>query len=184
MPHPLRIQATVMQVLALSCGPVPVRSLVDLGLVRGQLRAACIAGELLVVRRGVVVPRMSWQDADESRRRWWALEAALLAYPGAWASHDSAARLHGLPDYRLERDPAVTMPLTHITRPCARPSGRPSVIGSSERPPLTSGYGRRRAECGARPSSRTRDIGGSPASERRWSSPIRPPSRYWSRSPG
>jgi hypothetical protein len=52
----------------------------------------------VVLRRGIVHPRLEWENADAGERHRIALRAALLAFPGAWASHASAAHLHGLTD--------------------------------------------------------------------------------------
>jgi very-short-patch-repair endonuclease len=47
------------------------------------------------------------------------VEAAVLAYPGAWASHESAARLLGLPTIDPRVGDAERWPTVHVTRPGA-----------------------------------------------------------------
>lgn len=116
MPNPTRIDATVGQVCAFSTGPAAVRDLAASGVTAGQVRSALAAGGLLTLRRGIVVPRVTWDAGSDDDRRRWALEAALLAFPDGFASHDSAARLHGLPDYGLDRSLLNGVPVTHITR--------------------------------------------------------------------
>ena len=69
-------------------------------------------GPWLVVRRGTYVERELWDDLTEKER--WPLRdrAASMSMVTAHAlSHDSAARLHGLPLLNPRRD------LTHVTRP-------------------------------------------------------------------
>ena len=114
MPNPQRIEVTVARLAALGPGPIAVRDAIASGLTRGQLRAACESGAVFQLRRGVIIPRRLWTAGSADNRRLWAVMAALTAFPGAFASHETAARLHGLPDYgmRPEGDP----PRTHITR--------------------------------------------------------------------
>lgn len=115
MPHPARITATVEDIGALARGPVAVRHLGQAGISTARIRSAAGAGALMVMRRGIVVPTDAWTAADEATQRRWALRAALLAYPKAWASHDSAAFSHRLPDFRLEVAVPGDVPPTHVT---------------------------------------------------------------------
>jgi hypothetical protein len=116
MPNAARIRSTVLHVQDVSSGPVSGQALVSDGLTRGQLRAALAAGELIVLRRGIFIPRGQWDDGTIEQRRLWAARAALLAFPTAFASHGTAAWLHGLPEYRLDRIDRESVPATHITR--------------------------------------------------------------------
>jgi hypothetical protein len=71
-----------------------------------------VGGAWVVVRRGIYVERRVWEAQSELDR--WKLRdrAALLALrTPVELSHDSAARLHGLPLVMLRRD------LTHVSRP-------------------------------------------------------------------
>lgn len=121
--------------LAEGGGPHRVSALLDSGLTRGQLRCAVDAGTLLLVRRGIVVPRQAWADADLGIRRSWALGSALLSFPGSWGSHDSAVRRWGLPEFRLPRDDHDEVPRTHITRVgAARVDGWLTVHGCDTPP--------------------------------------------------
>lgn len=116
MPHPQRLDDTVGRFLAISAGPVQVGLALGCEITRGQIRAAVAAGALLTLRRGIVVPTVLWQGASLGQRRTWALAAALTAYPGAFASHATAAWLHGLPDFRAPRIDGPGVPPTHVTR--------------------------------------------------------------------
>ncbi len=116
MPNPARIDATANRVRAISTGPVPVSRLLDVGLTRAQVRSAVSAGGLIVLRRGIVLPGEDWESGSLDVRRRWALQAALIAYPRAFASHDTAAWLRGLPDYRRESRSDGPVPATTITR--------------------------------------------------------------------
>lgn len=115
MPNPARIRATVGALGALGDGPVTVRHLHEAGISASRVRSAVAAGALMTMRRGIVIPRDTWDSADDPMRRRWALECAILAYPRAFASHDSAAWMHGLPSYRLEKGVAGAPPPTHVT---------------------------------------------------------------------
>lgn len=115
MPDPRRIQATVAQIVDLRKGPHAFSDLVANGVTRGQIRAAIDAGALMSLRRGVVMPSDLWDLGSLDERRLWAAQAALHAYPAGLASHETAARLHGLPDFRMPRDTGP-VPVTHITR--------------------------------------------------------------------
>lgn len=119
MPNPARIESTVRQLSdSAPDGPMSVQQARAAGVTEGQLRAAVRRGAVLMLRRGIVMPSARWLDADPVTRHRWALRAALLAYPGSWASHDSAARLLDLPEFGL--DPIdigdVGAPPVHITR--------------------------------------------------------------------
>ena len=114
MPDPRRIAHTVAVLEALGPGPRTVLEVLSVGLTPGQLRAAVAAGALVRLRRGVVMPAQEWRAASTDQRRRWALATALRCFPGAFASHGSAALLHGLPDYGT--DTSGDPPLTDITR--------------------------------------------------------------------
>ncbi|MFN8172162.1 MAG: hypothetical protein U0R65_09875 [Candidatus Nanopelagicales bacterium] len=116
MPWSASVAATVAQVAACASGPQHVAVLAERGIGRQRVRTAVGAGALTVLRRGIVVPTDAWRTAEIADRRRWAVEAALLAFPAGCASHDSAARLHGLPEFRMHADDADAIPSTHITR--------------------------------------------------------------------
>lgn len=101
MPWSASVAATVAQVAACASGPQHVAVLAERGIGRQRVRTAVGAGALTVLRRGIVVPTDAWRTAEIADRRRWAVEAALLAIPAGCASHDSAARLHGLPEWVL-----------------------------------------------------------------------------------
>lgn len=109
------LSATMAQIEAIGVGPQTIASIAAAGVGRQRIRTAVTQGALTVMRRGIVVPAERWRDADLPLRRTWAARAATLAYPGSWVSHDSAARLRTLPDFRMPRDDG-DVPLTHITR--------------------------------------------------------------------
>lgn len=93
MPYPARIASTVELVASIGG---PVRASEVPGLSRARVRAAVADGALLTLRRGIVLPRVVWDAASPLERHRLALQAALEAFPGSWASHSSAAALHGL----------------------------------------------------------------------------------------
>jgi hypothetical protein len=115
MPAPARIDATVRAVDFLGPGPVTVAGLHAVGVAYGRIRAAVGAGALITLRRGVVMSSAGWASGSPDERRGWALQAALLAFPGAHASHASAAWLWRLPDFGMCRPPGDGIPDTHIT---------------------------------------------------------------------
>ncbi len=114
MPAPRRIAATVDDVLRLD-PPCSVADLASAGISRGRVRAAIEAGALMVPRRGIVLPTEVWRAANGDMRHHLALRCALQAYPGSWASHESAARLHGLPTRDRHQD-SDTAPEVHVSR--------------------------------------------------------------------
>lgn len=116
MPAPARIDATVARIIAAGRGPHSVGALIETGITRAQLRAAVAADELIVLRRGIVIPCILWRTGADDERREWAVRAALLAYPEGIASRDTAVVLHGLPDFGLPRTEPTPIPRTHITR--------------------------------------------------------------------
>jgi len=116
MPNPARISATIDVLLEAAAGPARVGDLMVGGVSRGRLRSALASGQLMALRRGVVIPRVRWSQASADERSRWAAEAALLAFPGSFASHATAAWLQGLPDYRLGGGDIDGVPMTHITR--------------------------------------------------------------------
>ncbi len=111
MPNPQRIRATVDALAALP-QPVALGDLPGIGLTRGRTRSAIAAGALVQVRRGFVVPTDLWEQADPRARHDLRLRAALRAYPGTWASRESAGRLVGLPVF----DDGPDDPHVHISR--------------------------------------------------------------------
>ena len=116
-------------------------SLRDAGLTVGQIRAAVYGGELLALRRDIVVASGIWSDASADGRVLLAARAALLVHPNGAVSHETAARLIGLPTQR--KDPALDVqgiPIIHVTRPGHRRTGRRRGRTSRHRP---SGDGRR-----------------------------------------
>ena len=99
-------------------GPVSTGGLRDAGLTVGQIRAAVYGGELLALRRDIVVASGIWSDASADGRVLLAARAALLVHPNGAVSHETAARLIGLPTQR--KDPALDVqgiPIIHVTRP-------------------------------------------------------------------
>lgn len=111
MSHPARIAATVELVRAAG-GPSRASDIP--GLSRGRVRAAVAEGSLIVLRRGIVMPHDEWQLADPVTRHRLQADAALLAYPGAWISHESAAAVHGAASALAHRDWHETV---HLSRP-------------------------------------------------------------------
>ena len=114
MSHPALILATVE---AVRSAGFPARASEVPGLSRGRVRAALAAGALLSPRRGIVLPAVDWSEAGTTQRHLWAVAAALLAYPGSWASHTSATQLHGITV--LAPRPVNGFPVVHISRPGA-----------------------------------------------------------------
>ena len=82
MPNPARIAATLGAILDGSPGPVRVHALLHSGLKRGQVRAAVAAGELKVLRRGVVMPSCRWDLGSNRDRTLWAAAAAMMGFQG------------------------------------------------------------------------------------------------------
>jgi hypothetical protein len=111
VPNPARLSATVADVLA---GPVPVRASELTQMSRARIRAARDAGLLMSLRRGIIVPTQTWMQAGPAERHRLSVRAALLAYPGAWASHSSALILHGI-DVRPASRPGAPDSV-HISR--------------------------------------------------------------------
>jgi hypothetical protein len=70
----------------------------------------------MALRRGIFILRGNWDEGSIDQRRLWAARAALLAFSTAFASHGTAAWLHGLPEYRLDRIDNESVPPTHVTR--------------------------------------------------------------------
>jgi hypothetical protein len=92
--------------------PAHVRDLPHIG--RSRLRAAHAAGLLIMLRRGVVLPVEVWQQSTAAERHLLMLRAALLSYPGAWASHQSALLLQGVDVVRAAESHGP--PRVHISR--------------------------------------------------------------------
>jgi len=111
MSHPARIDATVDQIRTTGA---PVRASDVPGLTRARVRAAVAAGSLVVLRPGIVMPTEDWRRADEVTRHRIQIDAALLAFPGSWISHDSAAALHGASGALSRPDWHTTV---HLSRP-------------------------------------------------------------------
>ena len=93
---------------------VPVRTSDLDGISPARLKAALQAGALTRLRRGIVVPTEAWMNADPHDRHRMAVRAALLAYPGSWASHTSALLLHGVST--LAPSDVRGLPVVHISR--------------------------------------------------------------------
>ncbi|MGI8524274.1 MAG: hypothetical protein ACR2K3_13350 [Nocardioides sp.] len=85
----------------------------DLGYRGPELRGlTAVGGAWVVVRRGVYIARALW-EASSALERWQLRDRAahLTTEVAHELSHDSAARLHGLPLVSVKRE------LTHLTRP-------------------------------------------------------------------
>lgn len=117
--HPGRRRDTMALVASLALGgPVSTVRLREAGLTVGQIRAAVHGGELLALRRDIVIPGDVWADATPDGRVLLASRAALLIHPQGAISHGTAARLVGLPTQRLEPEAdASGIPIIDITRP-------------------------------------------------------------------
>lgn len=135
MPNPARPQATAAWLDALSDGPIGVSVARRSGLSTGRIHAAVSANEVVCLRRGIVISRRRWESGDANARHRWALAAALLAFPEACASHESAARLHGLPDFGLREIDVSGFPEVHITRLGAARKEHWLRVHGCERPP-------------------------------------------------
>lgn len=114
MSRPSTATDTVFRLREIGPGPVAIAAAHAIGLTPGRLRAAVAGGSVSSIRRGFVVPTDDWQTASAEQRQRWALRVASTAWTGAFGSHDTAAVLWGLPDYRVDigGDP----PRTHLTR--------------------------------------------------------------------
>lgn len=117
--HPSRRRDTLAVVARLaSGGPVSTVRLREGGLTVGQIRAAVHGGELLALRRDIVIPGDVWTEATADGRVLLASRAALLVHSQGAISHGTAARLVGLPTQRLEPEvDAAGIPIIDITRP-------------------------------------------------------------------
>ena len=117
--HPGRRRDTMAVVARIAMGgPVSTVQLRGAGLTVGQIRAAVHGGELLALRRDIVIAASAWSDASADGRVLLAARAALLVHPNGAVSHETAARLLGLPTPRKE--PALDaqgIPIIHLTRP-------------------------------------------------------------------
>jgi hypothetical protein len=101
-----------------SGGPVSTVRLREAGLTVGQIRAAVHGGELLALRRDIVIAGDIWTSATSDGRVLLASRAALLVHPQGAISHGTAARLLGLPTQRVEPEvDAAGIPIIDITRP-------------------------------------------------------------------
>lgn len=115
MPDPRRIARTIATVTDIRpSGPLAMADLVQAGLSRGQIRAAVQAGRLLPLRRGLFVPEALWSAADADQRHAIRCQTALRAFTGSFVSHQSAARVHGLPTMSMDDTDG---PIAHITLP-------------------------------------------------------------------
>ncbi|MCX6415415.1 MAG: hypothetical protein NTU77_12585, partial [Actinobacteria bacterium] len=104
--HPGRLRDTMAVVARIAMGgPVSTVQLRGAGLTVGQIRAAVHGGELLALRRDIVVASGIWSYASADGRVLLAARAALLVHPNGAVSHETAARLIGLPTQR--KDPAL-----------------------------------------------------------------------------
>ena len=99
-------------------GPVSTVLLRGAGLTVGQIRAAVHGGELLALRRDILIETSLWAHDTIDGRMLLASRAALLVHPNGAVSHETPARLLGLPTHRKE--PALDaqgIPIIHLTRP-------------------------------------------------------------------
>jgi hypothetical protein len=106
------------------------------GVSRGTLRGAVQRGELISLRKGLLVGTRTWQESSWDQRHELALRALIARHPGSFASHDSAAHLRGLPTEA--RNPEVDgIPVCHITRTgISRRDGWVMIHGSEVPPEL------------------------------------------------
>lgn len=110
MPDPRRLRETVEAVRAAGA---PVRASAISGVTRARIRAAITGGVLLSLREGIVMPAEDW-PSDPVEQHLLRTRAALLAYPGAWASHSTALLVHATDAPALRT--AVPTHL-HLSRP-------------------------------------------------------------------
>lgn len=121
-----------MGILATHFGPraVLVCEALNQGITSERLRQRRLQGEILSLRKGLIVDADVWQSAPDELRHRIALEGLIRAHPGSFASHDSAARLHGLPGDR-EHPHYNGIPVCHITKTGqARRDGWARIHGS------------------------------------------------------
>jgi hypothetical protein len=86
---------TAALIAALGRGrPVTIGQAMDAGLSRGAIRSALIAGDLEKVDRGIVIPRVDFDDEDRGRSR---LDAYAARHPSVTFCSYSAAHLTSLP---------------------------------------------------------------------------------------
>lgn len=116
--HPSRRRAAMAIVARAALGgPVSTVRLREAGLTVGQIRAAVHGGELLALRRDIVITTRLWRDTTDDGRVLLAARAALLVHPTGAVSHETAARLLGLPTTRkIPLLDAQGIPIIHITR--------------------------------------------------------------------
>ena len=110
MPDPARI-ATTVELIREFGGPVRPSDVP--GLSRARVRAAIAGGALRPLRRGVVLPRDVWESAGPQEQHLLLVKAAIIAFPGSWASHASAAQLRGLSGALPGRNAHLTV---HLSR--------------------------------------------------------------------
>jgi hypothetical protein len=107
-----------MGVLADSFGSraVLVREALSSGITADALRHRRNGGDIMTLRKGLLVDAEIWHNASEDLRHRIALDGLIRSHPGSFASHDSAARLFGLPgDQELAQHQGI--PICHITKP-------------------------------------------------------------------
>ena len=117
--HPSRRRDTMAVVASIALGgPVSTVRLREAGVTVGQIRAAVHGGELLALRRDIVISGDVWAEATPNGRVLLASRAALLIHPQGAISHGTAARLVGLPTRLMEPEAdASGIPVIDITRP-------------------------------------------------------------------
>lgn len=115
MPRPA---VSITSVLASAFGPraFGLADAAQLGVTRGQLRAAVARGEVQTVRFGQYVVAVDPTFVESTHPDWSdRLTAALRAIPGSVVGYDSARRLRHLPDPYAEVDEVI-----HLIRTQAR----------------------------------------------------------------
>ncbi len=117
MANPARIRSTMAIVEQICRGhPVSYATLLENGLTPAQVRSAVRSGALTSLRRGIFIGSVGWQAALPEERHHILAHAALIAYPDTFLSHESAARLHGLPDIGDRQAKEADDVRVHITR--------------------------------------------------------------------
>lgn len=118
MPSPAKVRATADRVAHIGRNqPVRTCELLAGGLVSAQLKAAARAKTIIALHRGIWVPTSVWMGADADMQLRLAIQAAMQAFPGTVASHDTARQLHALPALGVGRgsEQATKYPLDHTS---------------------------------------------------------------------
>jgi len=95
---------------------VLVRELLASGMTRNDVKRAIQRRQYIALRRGLLVDAELWKSSDASQRHEIALRGLVRSNKASFASHDSAARLLGLP---TDQEPQEFdgIPICHITQP-------------------------------------------------------------------